>query len=57
LPLFFFFVDIRVGTEVVTSPATLVTRNMEDHIKWVDGAIKKKILTYQDKLDDYDLLD
>eukprot|EP01017_Pseudomicrothorax_dubius_P040823 TRINITY_DN6457_c0_g1_i3.p1 TRINITY_DN6457_c0_g1~~TRINITY_DN6457_c0_g1_i3.p1 ORF type:complete len:199 (-),score=57.66 TRINITY_DN6457_c0_g1_i3:35-631(-) len=49
---------IRIGTEVVTDPSLLVTRNMEDHIAWVDtSAIRKKIMKYHDKLDDYDMLE
>ncbi|PVU90833.1 hypothetical protein BB561_004699 [Smittium simulii] len=48
---------IRVGTETVTDPAFLVTRNMEDFITWVDTSkIKRKILTYNDKLDDFDIM-
>ena len=48
---------IRVGTETVTEPATLVPRQLEDHIGWVDtSSIKKKILKYNEKLDDYDLM-
>lgn len=48
---------IRIGTEVVTQPALLVTRQLEDHIGWVDNSsIKRKILKYNDKLDDYDLM-
>ncbi|KAM7267270.1 hypothetical protein ACFE04_009436 [Oxalis oulophora] len=48
---------IRVGTETVTDPAFLVTRNMEDFVTWVDTSkIKRKVLQYNDKLDDYDLL-
>eukprot|EP00741_Cyanophora_paradoxa_P010181 tig00020510_g9856.t1 len=48
---------IRVGPEVVTDPAFLVTRNFEDYITWVDSSkIKRKVLKYNDKLDDYDLL-
>eukprot|EP00744_Colponema_vietnamica_P013743 GILI01019271.1.p1 GENE.GILI01019271.1~~GILI01019271.1.p1 ORF type:complete len:184 (-),score=22.15 GILI01019271.1:45-596(-) len=48
---------IRVGPEVVTDPAFLVTRTMEDFITWVDGsAIQKKVLKYNDKLDDFDIL-
>ena len=48
---------VRVGTQVVTEPAFLVTRPMEDHVAWVDtSSIKKKILKYNDKFDDYDLL-
>lgn len=47
---------IRIGPEVVTDPAFLVTRPMEDHITWQDtSSIKKKILKYKDKLDDYDM--
>ncbi|KAJ3087683.1 Small subunit (SSU) processome component [Quaeritorhiza haematococci] len=48
---------IRVGPEVVTDPAFLVTRNMEDFVTWVDTSkIKRKIMKYNDKLDDFDLL-
>lgn len=48
---------IRVGTEVITDPAFLVTRNMEDFVTWVDSSrIKRNILQYRDKLDDFDLL-
>ncbi|XP_028791779.1 U3 small nucleolar ribonucleoprotein protein IMP3-like [Neltuma alba] len=48
---------IRVGPETVTDPAFLVTRNMEDFITWVDSSkIKRKVLQYNDKLDDYDLM-
>ncbi|TPX44125.1 hypothetical protein SeMB42_g02800 [Synchytrium endobioticum] len=48
---------IRVGSETVTDPAFLVTRNMEDYVTWVDTSkIKRNILKYNDKLDDYDLL-
>lgn len=47
---------VRVGTEVVTDPAFLVTRNMEDFVTWVDSSkIKRNILKYRDKLDDFDL--
>ncbi|KAF9364364.1 Small subunit (SSU) processome component [Mortierella sp. NVP85] len=48
---------IRVGPETVTDPAYLVTRNMEDFVTWVDTSkIKRKIMKYNDKLDDFDLL-
>lgn len=48
---------IRVGPETVTDPAFLVTRNMEDFITWVDSSkIKRKVLEYNDKLDDYDMI-
>ncbi|GAB4815344.1 hypothetical protein N2152v2_002390 [Parachlorella kessleri] len=49
---------VRVGPDTVTDPAFLVTRNMEDFVTWVDTSkIKRKVLRYNDKLDDYDLLD
>lgn len=48
---------IRVGPEVVTDPAYLVTRSLEDYIAWVDGSkIKRSLEKYNDRLDDYDLL-
>ncbi|CAO3678660.1 unnamed protein product [Umbelopsis vinacea] len=48
---------VRVGPETITEPAFLVTRNMEDFVTWVDTSkIKRKILKYNDKLDDFDLL-
>ncbi|KAF8118009.1 hypothetical protein N665_0006s0013 [Sinapis alba] len=48
---------IRVGPDTITDPAFLVTRNMEDFITWVDSSkIKRKVLQYNDKLDDYDML-
>jgi U3 small nucleolar ribonucleoprotein protein IMP3 len=48
---------VRVGTEAVTDPAYLVTRGMEDFVTWVDGSrIRRNILKYREKLDDFDLL-
>lgn len=48
---------IRVGPDTITDPAFLVTRNMEDFITWVDSSkIKRNVLQYNDKLDDYDML-
>lgn len=48
---------VRVGSEVVTDPAFLVTRNMEDYVTWVDSSkIKRNIMRYREKLDDFDLL-
>ncbi|CAN1181030.1 U3 small nucleolar ribonucleoprotein protein IMP3 [Linum perenne] len=48
---------IRVGPETVTDPAFLVTRNMEDFVTWVDTSkIRRKVLQYNDKLDDYDAM-
>jgi U3 small nucleolar ribonucleoprotein protein IMP3 len=41
----------------VTDPAYLVTRSMEDFVAWVDTSkIKRKVMRYADKLDDFDLL-
>jgi len=48
---------VRVGPNVAVDPAYLVTRTMEDFVTWVDSSkIKKKIMKYNDKLDDFDLL-
>ncbi|XP_024023297.1 U3 small nucleolar ribonucleoprotein protein IMP3 isoform X1 [Morus notabilis] len=48
---------VRVGPDTVTDPAFLVTRNMEDFITWVDSSkIKRKVLEYNDQLDDYDAM-
>lgn len=48
---------VRVGPTAVTDPAYLVTRSFEDFVTWVDSSkIKRTIMKYNDKLDDYDLL-
>ncbi|KAJ0964171.1 hypothetical protein J5N97_029293 [Dioscorea zingiberensis] len=48
---------IRVGPDTITDPAFLVTRNMEDFVTWVDSSkIKRKLDTYNEKLDDYDAM-
>lgn len=48
---------IRVGPDTVTDPTFLVTRILEDYITWVDTSkIKRTIMKYNDKLDDFDLL-
>ncbi len=48
---------VRVGPETILEPAYLVTRPMEDFVTWVDTSkIRRKVLAYNDKLDDYDLL-
>lgn len=48
---------VRVGPTSVTDPAFHVTRSMEDFVTWVDTSkIKRKVLQYNDQLDDYDLL-
>lgn len=48
---------VRVGPNVITDTAFLVTRTFEDYVTWVDSSkIKKTIMRYNDKVDDYDLL-
>ncbi|OAA62558.1 u3 small nucleolar ribonucleoprotein imp3 [Niveomyces insectorum RCEF 264] len=48
---------VRVGTETVTDPAFLVTRNLEDFVTWAAGSkIKRHIMQYRDELDDFELL-
>ena len=49
--------QVRVGPNVVTDPAFLVSRNMEDFVTWVDSSkVRKTVQKYNDKLDDFDLL-
>lgn len=46
---------VRVGPNLITDPAFLVTRNMEDYVTWVDSSkIKKTILRYRNQIDDFD---
>ena len=48
---------VRVGTETVTDPAFLVSRNLQDFVTWVDGSkVKRQVLQYREKLDDFELL-
>ncbi|KAK6064790.1 U3 small nucleolar ribonucleoprotein IMP3 [Seiridium cupressi] len=48
---------VRVGTDSITDPAYLVTRSMEDFVTWAVGSkIKRNIMKYRDKLDDFELL-
>lgn len=47
---------VRVGPNVITDPAYLITRNLEDYLTWVDSSkIKENVLKYKNKIDDYDL--
>ncbi len=49
--------QVRVGPEVVSDPAFLVSRALEDFVTWVDSSrVKRAAAAYNDKLDDYDLL-
>ncbi|GKT45110.1 U3 small nucleolar RNA-associated protein 10 [Colletotrichum spaethianum] len=48
---------VRVGTETCVDPAFLVTRSMEDFVTWTVGSkVKRNIMKYRDKLDDFELL-
>jgi U3 small nucleolar ribonucleoprotein protein IMP3 len=48
---------VRIGPNVVTDPAFMVTRTFEDYVTWVDSSkIKRSIMKYNNKLDDFDLL-
>lgn len=48
---------VRGGVNIVTDPAYHVSRSMEDYVTWVDTSkIKRKVLKYNDNLDDYDIL-
>ncbi|NXN59615.1 IMP3 protein, partial [Rynchops niger] len=47
---------VRVGPEVVTDPALLVPRAVEDFITWVDTSrLRQKVLDYNQERDDFDL--
>lgn len=47
---------VRVGPEIITDPAFLITRNMEDFVTWVDSSkIKQHVMNYNDERDDFDL--
>lgn len=49
--------QVRIGPQVVTDPAYLVTKTMEDYITWVDSSkVRRAVHKYNDKLDDFDLL-
>lgn len=48
---------VRIGPHIAKSPDLLVSRAREDFITWVDSSkIKRKVQTYNDQVDDYDLL-
>lgn len=45
---------VRIGPQVVTDPAFLVTVRMEDFVTWVDSSkIRKSIRKYRNEIDDY----
>lgn len=48
---------IKVGPETISDPSFHVAREMEDFITWSDSStIRRKVLKYNDKVDDYELL-
>lgn len=48
---------IRIGMDLVTDPARLVTRDMEDLVTWSEGSkYKRAIQEFKDEQDDYDML-
>ena len=47
----------RIFEAVFDPTLQMITRNFEDFVTWVDTSkIKRKVAAYNDKLDDYDLL-
>jgi U3 small nucleolar ribonucleoprotein protein IMP3 len=49
--------QIRVGPNIIQSPAFLVPRTLEDYVTWVDASkIQRTVQRYNNKLDDFDLL-
>ena len=46
---------VRVGPHQITDPAYLVPRTLEDHVTWMNTKIKRKVLEYNQQLDDYEL--
>ncbi|TID28279.1 hypothetical protein CANINC_002592 [Pichia inconspicua] len=45
---------VRVGNKVITDPAYLITRNLEDYLTWTDDSkIKKNVMKYKNKWDDF----
>lgn len=46
---------VRVGPNLITDPAYLVTRGMEDYVTWTDSSkIRKTTLKYRNQIDDFD---
>lgn len=49
--------QVRIGPNVITDSAFIVTRSMEDFVTWVDGSkVRTTVQRYNDKLDDFDML-
>lgn len=46
---------VRIGPNLITDPAMLVTKNMEDYLTWADGSkIKRRIQEYRNTVDDFE---
>lgn len=49
--------QVRVGPTVVTDPALIVTRTLEDFVTWTDSSrVRRAVERYNDRLDDFELL-
>ncbi|KAH3899081.1 U3 small nucleolar ribonucleoprotein protein IMP3 [Saccharomycodes ludwigii] len=45
---------VRVGPDLITDPAFLVTKSLEDYVTWVDTSkIKQTVLKYRNSIDDF----
>jgi U3 small nucleolar ribonucleoprotein protein IMP3 len=48
---------LRIGPDVVTNPATIVTKEMEDFIGWAHGSkIQRHVREYNQDRDDFDVM-
>lgn len=48
---------VRIGPNAVTNPATHVSRAHEDFVTWArNSAYRRKIMRYNDTIDEYDLM-
>lgn len=48
---------VRVGPQLISDPAVLIPRSMEDFITWVDSSkIREHIQNYNNVRDDFDLM-
>ena len=46
---------VRVGPNVITDPAYMVTRSMEDYLTWVNTSkIRRNVLNFKNQLDDFE---
>lgn len=46
---------VRVGQELVTDPAFLVTRDLSDFITWAPGSkVRKHVQQYSNAFDDFE---